>query len=206
MGLELLESPKTANIIDINLNKNCILCGKSGATQSRFCLDCIRFGTHLKAPRPGEFFDEKKGKEFDFLISSVISQIGNSLINNYEEDFDRLNMVEIDYFWKRKGGESNGRRILGKCVKVTGALKYYSQKDFLIWLAADHCFRLDLYQLTAVTFHELLHAHYMNDAELRGHDLEVFGREIEVFGDWKSDIAMIRKAYKNSPAQPALFG
>lgn len=198
MGLELVDKPrKTPNLL-IDLDLNCILCGESGATQNRFCLECINFGTQVEIPNPGEFFDEKTGKELDFLLSAEIANIAQNLIESYTEDFDRLNMVEIDYFWKRKGGETSGRRVLGKCVKVTGPLKYYSKKDFIIWIAADHCFRFNLYQLTAVTFHELLHAHYTNDAELRGHDLEVFGREIEVFGDWKGDIAAIRNSYKKS--------
>lgn len=184
--------------ITINTATNCILCGDSGATQNRFCLDCVQFGSEIEIPNPGEFFDDKKGKELDYLLSAEIANIATNLIQTYSEDFDRLNMVDIDYFWKRKGGETHGRRVLGKCVKVSGPLKFYSKKDFIIWLAADHCFRFDLYQLTAVTFHELLHAHYTNDAELRGHDLEVFGREIEVFGDWKGDIAAIRKSYKKS--------
>lgn len=195
MGLQVVKNNIKGAVLSA---QKCVLCGSEGLTKGRFCLDCVEFGEEFKPPKPHEFFEEKTGREVDYLLSPDIAGIANNLIQTYEEDFARLNMVEIDYFWKRKGGETNGRRVLGKCVKVSGPLKYYSKKHFLIWLAADHCFRFDLYQLTAVTFHELLHAHYTNDAELRGHDLEVFGREIEVFGDWKSDIAAVRQSYEKS--------
>ncbi|HEX8267447.1 MAG TPA: putative metallopeptidase [Pyrinomonadaceae bacterium] len=169
-------------------------------------------------PLDSEFVDEK-GVGRDFIPAPQLEQIAVSLFDKYQSDFPFFSRFKIAYLWKRKGGASGGRVTLGKCVKLSGLARYFSDKpeivededysefanyDFVIWAAADHC-RLWLpkwQQITALVFHELLHI----DAEqtkpkVRGHDFEGFAREIEEFGLWKRDINRIYSAFKTVEKQ-----
>jgi hypothetical protein len=188
-------------------DKKCICCTEEVLrTGSPFCYDCREAADALKIPRENEFRNEKH-IEIDFLLAPDLARIGRNLIDRYAEDFSCLVESEIDYFWKRAGGVSGGQSVLGKCVKVTGALKFYSDKDFLIWLAADNCAKFDYYKLTATVFHELKHAWFNSQAskaELIGHDFEGFAREIEIFGAWRNNAVMMQKAFE-SVKQPKLF-
>ncbi len=204
MGLELVEQPDRKNEIKIDLERRCILCGDEGATGNHFCLRCSADSLNLKVPLPHEFRNDD-GFDIDFLLSAELAQIGRRLIRHYEEDFHHLAELEIDYFWKKTGGGAGGKNTLGKCKKVSGTEKYYSQKDFLIWVAADNCYQFNYYQFTALIFHELCHAHSVaGKTEIRNHDFEGFGREVLLFGSWKSDIVMMDVAFKLA-FQPKLF-
>jgi hypothetical protein len=207
MGLELIESPgrkKPRNTISVNLDARCILCGDEGAAQNHFCLRCTADSALLKVPLPHEFRTDE-GRDIDFLLSPELALIGRKLIDRYDEDFEHIAQLEIDYFWKKTGGGSGGKNKLGECKKVSGTEKYYSQKDFLIWVAADNCFSFNYYQFTALVFHELLHAHAVpGKTEIRGHDFEGFGREVQIFGIWKTDIQMMDVAFRTA-FQPGLF-
>ena len=197
---------KTNNVISINTDNFCALCGESGAMDNRLCLSCSVIKNEFKVPRPADFFDDL-GREIDYILAPELARIGRNLIANYQEDFGIIADADIDYFWKRQGGASGGKNTLGKCKKVSGELKYYSNMDFLVWLAADHCFSLKVFELTALVFHELKHA-YRNQAngkyEIKAHDLEVFNREIEIFGAWKVDIAETKLSFDNA-VQAKLF-
>lgn len=191
---------KPAATIEIDLDKKCVLCGQSGGCKSGFCLNCVGDSLTLKAPMPFDFRSED-GREIDYLLAPELATIGRKLIRTYEDDFDTLVHAEIDYFWKREGGVKAGQNTLGKCVKVSGELKYYSQKDFIIWVAADHCIQFELYELTALVFHELKHAHFKvgeKKGMLVGHDFEGFAREIEIFGSWRNNARVMAEAFKNA--------
>lgn len=207
MAIKLKEAPRR-NVISINTDEPCVLCGQAGAAENRFCLDCTGFGASLEIPRPHEFRDEE-GREADYLLAPELARIGRLLIKNYETDFDSIRDAEIDYFWKKKGGGAGGKATLGKCKKVTGDLKYYSKKDYLVWVAADNCFSCNFYQLTAIVFHELCHGWYNpanGNFDLVSHDSELFHREYEVFGAWKFDLANLKQSVERAAAvQPALF-
>lgn len=199
----MIPETKPKNVISINLDHGCLLCGENGAAQNGFCLECLAIAPHLTVPKPNEFRDEETNREVEYLLAAELARIGERLVRHYEDDFSGIEEAEIDYFWKKKGGSAGGKLTLGKCVKVTGPLKYYSKRDYLIWLAADNCFSLskDLFRLTALVFHELCHC-WLNGAngnyDQRGHDLEVFNREIEIFGPWKSDIKATGEAFEKA--------
>lgn len=205
---KLMSNPKPVreNVTSSSDRAVCILCGASGTTQNHFCLECSTHSLNLEKPKPEDFFDDKN-RELDYLIAPELARMGRLLIAHYEDDFACLEETEIDYFWKRKGGKSGGNDVLGKCVKVTGPLKFYSQKDFLIWLAADNCYHANYFQLTATVFHELKHAGKSiaeDKTELIGHDFEGFNREIEVFGSWRNNAFAMQKAFEKA-FQPKLF-
>jgi hypothetical protein len=148
-------------------------------------------------PKEDEFLDDHT-----FVAAPELARIGADLIKEYE-DFYGIRHIEpsIDYLWKQKGGKDLGNRILGKVQRPTGELKFYSHADFIVWLAADHCFGYNRFQITAIIFHELLHIFY-NEAEvrleLRGHHFEGFPREVEIFGCWRQNMVDMSAAFKGA--------
>ena len=96
---------------------------------------------------------------------------------------------QVAYLWKRKGGARNGAQTMGACQKPSGLLSYFSNVDFVIWLAADHCrdLKYTSTQLEALLFHELQHIGEDPDSEkplLVPHDFEGFRSEVEEYGFW----------------------
>ena len=164
---------------------------------------CTSNSVRFQAPKEEEF----EQQETDFIIAPEVAGIGRKLIRTYDEEFHRIAFAEIGYFWKKKGGKTAGKRKLGQCQKPTGLLRHFSEMDFIVWIAADHCRFINYYQITALVFHELKHAGYNpenDEYEIKTHDFEGFNSEIEIFGAWKSDIAAMQKAFAGAE-QPKLF-
>jgi len=120
-----------------------------------------------------EFID---GPDLEVLAGNVIEQFSMRIA----EDFD------IRWLWKR---EQTGE-AMGKCSRTTGALKHFTDADFVIWVAADgpreHQFTRR--QIEAVVYHELLHVSITDKGKpaIRKHDAEVFREELREFGLWNT--------------------
>lgn len=135
--------------------------------------------------------------ELDYLPDSALTKVGEALV---EAKFPRMvGEVVIDFRWKKKGGVSKGKPVLGKCVKLSGLAAHYSQgATYTIWTAADtvRSYRLTRYQLEAHLYHELCHIEPQEDEDgnvtwgINGHDIEAFRAEVEEYGLWMQDLML----------------
>ncbi len=133
--------------------------------------------------------------ESEFLPDSRLDDLAQELIGQYHE-LEHLAEVRIRVCWKQKGGAKAGKSVLGKCTKPSGLLLFFSDLDFVIWLAADHCraWEFTNHQLEALVYHELCHAGVEfddNDQPKYGvlpHDLEMFTGELDRYGTWMDDL------------------
>ncbi len=141
----------------------------------------------------------------DYVTSDELTKLGEALIDGRGMLAD-LKKCNIVFLFKKEGGKSKGKLTLGKCQKPSGLLAYFSNTDFIIWIAADHTRGFDYITMEALLFHELKHADVEFDdfdeikPVINPHDWEGFADEIRIYGAWKSDIEMIQKAF-----QPTLF-
>lgn len=203
--LELKEISVNGRFKNDNGERNCASCGVSGISEiSGFCPACAAVGIKFEIPKEHEF------EEHEYLIAPELAAIASRLIKTYD-DFSPVAFADFTYLftylWKLTGGKTGGKNKLGACQKPSGLLKHYAETDFIIWLAADHCFRYNEYQITALIFHELKHAGYNPENgkyEIITHDFEGFNREVEIFGAWKSDVYALGNAFKTA-SQPNLF-
>lgn len=178
----------------VHQHEFCLACGEPGDAPDGFCSPCKSPGIDFNVPSETEFSDSMA----EFLHAPDIANIAKRLIGVYEEDFWVIKHARIDYLWKRAGGEKAGRSTLGTLRKVSGELKFYSQRDYICAISADHCRGLNPFQITALVFHELKHGYWDHDKakySLIGHDFEGFRREVELFGYWKSDITSMAKSF-----------
>lgn len=162
----------------------------------------------LKVPSDSIFDDGD-----DFAVSSALAQRARVLIDRHPEHLKHLDGMSVIYLWKRQGGKSKGRATFGKCSKPSGLLKHFSEAQFVIWLAADHC-RAAGYrdrEIEALLFHEMLHTGIAEVDENTGrgggatlvpHELEVFRAEVEIYGLWAPDLKEVGPAFQ----QVSLFG
>lgn len=107
----------------------------------------------------------------------------------------------ISYLWKRKGGAQGGGARLGAAVKASGLVRYFSNGQIVIWLAADHVrdARFTPRQIEALLFHELLHVaidEETGEITLLAHDFEGFRSEIEEYGFWRPSAKSMAKAFQ----------
>lgn len=124
---------------------------------------------------------------------------------------------QIVCLWKRKGGTSGGKDVLGKCQQLSGAARHFAGKRYLIWLGADTCrkARLTKTQLEALVYHELCHlAPGDIDEEtgeeqapkVVGHEFEGFTAELERYGAWYEELAVAQAAFEELPLFRGLEG
>jgi hypothetical protein len=144
----------------------------------------------FKVPSETSFYSQ------EFLPAPAIAEIGDALIAKWPE-LGGLEDLTIKYEWKKKGGTKGGKATLGKCSKVSGLTAYYSDADFVIWIAADNCreTKITVGQMEALVFHELKHIEVTEDEEtgelgyaVRPHDVEMFYDEVIRYGLWKHDL------------------
>lgn len=153
-------------------------------------------------PGPGHFIDEATAVLHDFVDALDLARIASDLIEEFaEEEFRHLVDVPIAYLWKREGGSAGGLATYGKCSRLSGPARYYSQRHFLVWAAADHC-RANGFthrQMRALVYHELSHIGCdlaTGKLMVVGHDATVFYQELRRFGAWMPNLRTLGDVFE----------
>lgn len=148
--------------------------------------------THVpvRVPDDGDFPEDD-----EFLADEVLDQLFLDVVNAYEA----LSVIEdhgirVAVRWKKKGGKSQRKLVLAKCVKPSGLLAHFCKVDFVIWLAAENI-KIESWstvQIGKLLYHEARHIGWdpgddEHDAHpvLVAHDLELFLGEISDTGAWE---------------------
>lgn len=162
-------------------------------------------------------FDIPEQEDFDgdYLPDAELDKMAKHLITSCPE-LGAARRARIGYYWAREGGKSKGRQQLGKCLLTSGFIRYLSEQDFVIWIAADNCrdFNLSDQQIEALLFHQLMHIHFKVDSQgntswiLRSHDVELFTADLKRYGAWTSELKSAKEAFDQAvlPLMPAPFG
>lgn len=154
-------------------------------------------------PVPEEAAFENEGEEF--LPAPQIEAIAHELIGRFEE-FSFLLKFNVNYYWKKSGGRTGGKRTYGKLIVPSGLLRTETETNFILWLAADNCrARFTRLQMEACVFHYLKHATRTEKGApaLRKPDWEGYAREVEEYGAWRPDMEPIAQAFKSSGYEEA---
>ncbi len=133
--------------------------------------------------------DEKMFGDQDFQEAPELYAICVELINAHEAQFSHLVNAGMEVLWKKEGGKSKGRAVLGRTQMASALVGFYSDKSVIITIAADHCanafFTDQMFQ--ALLYHEMCHISWdPKDGKLGlvGHDFEGFVSELAAFGAW----------------------
>lgn len=146
----------------------------------------------------------------EFLVADDLAALGAVLIDT-KPALAGLQGFRISYLWKKSGGSTGGKMVLGKCSKTPPMVRAYRASTFTIWLAADHAreFHLTQLQLEALLYHELCHAD-LEEVEnektgeitirprVLAHDVEMFHSEIEEYGLWTSELKRAKDTFEQA--------
>jgi hypothetical protein len=137
----------------------------------------------------------------DYILDDKLQALAAALIESCEElnFIDELDFTLI-YLWKRQGGKSSGQDVLGKCVKLSGLVKYFGKADFVIWLGGDTCRTRPDTNFAALMYHELCHVDKddKDQPATQGHEFEGFAGEVMRFGIWRESMKPIATAFQHS--------
>jgi hypothetical protein len=153
-------------------------------------------------PAGRRWYDEQTTALLDFIPAPDLERIGLRLIAECEE----LNFLDdhtIVYLWKRQGGETNGKAVLGKATKTSGLVKHFGKAEWVIWLGADHFYTLEptCRQVEACLFHELLHCGEDTEnkkAVVVGHDWQGFSAEVRRYGAWCEGLKSCQEVWEQT--------
>lgn len=155
----------------------------------------------LRPPAAEAFKDDDE--TIPFLPAPELEERMHDLIERCNE-LAFLDSLSIGVLWKASGGKSGGRLTLGKCVRPSGLLAFYSELDFVIWLAADHVREyggvgLTESQVEALLYHELSHIGWDDDKDapvVRGHDFAEFRQVVARYGLWLDDAKAMDQVFQ----------
>jgi hypothetical protein len=156
-------------------------------------------------PAPSDFVNASGGKQ-EYMPAQEIADLAGDLIERFSE-LSELATFEFTYLWKREGGKKKGDVVLGNLSTTSGFVRYFTEADFILWMAADHLYKYQLsdQQIEAAVFHQLMHATSENGVPAtRQHDIEGFAAELRHFGTWTQELKMAKKAFDQ--ATLPLFG
>lgn len=168
----------------------------AAATQTRFDL----------AIPPKE---ELKGKPF--IPAPGIANLADHVIDKHSDVLGPLADFSVDYLWKSRGGSSHGKPRFAGTTQASALVRFYSDKHFIVWFAADHLRDLKVplteEQYEALLFRELLKIGQQENTGsplIKGYDVQTFHAEMERYGAWESDLAELLKQGHEAP-QIAMF-
>lgn len=151
-----------------------------------------------------EQFDEA---ECEYLDASDIAYVARRVVAEVGAPFSHIDLADVDFAWKRKGGKQNGKPRLGACVKQNDIAKLHGGRTWLIWLAADNCAVIAGNETScrAVVDHELSHIGFEYSEQtgdtvpkLNPHDVEMFWGEYQRYGAWRLDLTVAENVFRQT--------
>lgn len=159
----------------------------------------------IKVPHTTDFTDVV-GLVVEYLPAPEIRELAMELIAKYPE-LAELDDYEINFLWRKEGGNRRGDAVLGNMSVTSGLTKYFTECDYVLWMAADHFreFQLSDHQIEAALFHQLCHAKIKDEKPtIRPHDIEGFRSELQRYGAWTSELKSAKDAF--AQATLPIFG
>lgn len=124
--------------------------------------------------------------------AETVEEIADKLMPTYHPE---LATARIQYIFVNEAGQKNGRPVLGKAKKVTGALEFLLEKDFLIEVALDKWNEASERQKNALVDHLLENCTGVEGDEgemkwvMREPDVQEFTSIINRHGAWNDELA-----------------
>lgn len=141
----------------------------------------------------------------DYSYATEVAKIAAGLIKEHKE-YEPLAEERIEYVFRDKHGNKNGKPVLGKARKISGLNAFLASIDdapeigieveefFVMEIARDLWLVLTVEQKTALVEHELQHFFVDYDdkgvkvLQLLPHDLEEFAIIVKRHGLWQPDL------------------
>jgi hypothetical protein len=129
-----------------------------------------------------------------YALAESVTTIAQRILSTYHPE---LATARIQYLFVEKASMKNGRPVLGKVRKVSGAIEFLTELDFLIEVALDQWNELAENQRTALVDHLLERCMGTEDENdggemkwsLREPDVQEFTSILSRYGAWTDELA-----------------
>lgn len=103
---------------------------------------------------------------------------------------------DIAYLWKKEGGKAGDQPRMADVIKPSGLLRYATQDDFMVWLAADHCAKMTRNEIEQIVFRQLLRVGKTKDGDrtLRDYEFRGFIAELRKYGHNARELGPVAEA------------
>ena len=134
----------------------------------------------MDIPNPMEF------EGYEYIHAEALNTIRTRLLEECDE-FEPLQTVSMDVFWKQDGGKSRGQLRYGDVILTNPMVSFLTQgTEAIIWLARDWCsiYELTDMQLEQLMYRQLCHLHYTEGKVKKiNPDFAGFNRELSRYGE-----------------------
>lgn len=128
----------------------------------------------------------------EYGIADTVEELATKLIPNYHPE---LATARLKYIYVDKASQKSGRPVLGKVRKISGALQFLLEIDFLVEVALETWNELSAQQRTALVDH-LLERCYGEENEDNGEmkwsvrepDVQEFSSILQRHGAWNDEL------------------
>ena len=124
--------------------------------------------------------------------AETVEEVASRLIPTYHSE---IASARIQYIYEDTASQKNGRPVFGKVRKVTGAMEYLLEKDFIVMVALDCWNDMDESHRTALVDHLLERCSGEEDEKsgdmkwvLREPDVQEFTTILRRHGAWTVDL------------------
>lgn len=147
----------------------------------------------------------------EFLDALDLRFIARTIIEETDPDFSHIDLKNVDFAWKRKGGKDKGQAKLCDTIKQNEVAKFHGGSTWFIWLAADHCAQFvdDPVATRAIVYSQLCRIGFKYDdktgavtPKMNPPDVSYFFNEIHRYGPWRSALTVARNVFE----QPRIPG
>ena len=139
-----------------------------------------------------------------FTISAEVKDLAESVIKEHKLAY--LKDVNIEYLTVLPNISTS---VIGKCIKASNELKFFTKKDYIIEVSGEIWENLDEETRKILLLHELLHISLKTNKKgdivygISDHDVKDFKRVIKHYGaEWGEKIkACVASIYDMSPEE-----
>lgn len=144
----------------------------------------------------------------EYGIAEAVETTALKLIPSYHPE---LATARIRYIYVDKASQESGRAVLGKVRKISGALQFLLDLDFLVEVALDQFNELDPDQRTALVDHLLERCFGEEDEksgemkwQVRKPDVQEFSSILQRHGAWNQELNGFVSIAKNVKVEELL--
>ena len=140
--------------------------------------------------------------EEEFQLAPDLEIIGGMLIASCP-DLAHLHGATVKFQWQRKGQTKAGAVVRGVCQKPSGNLRFWSEADFLVVIAADHLVNehFTRWQVEALVHETLCYADWdpkTDKPAVRGPEWSGFRANVLAYGEWRDELVEAADVFKQA--------
>lgn len=154
-------------------------------------------------PSDSAFFEAKA----EYLFGFDLVRIAKMVIAETGADLSHIDLADVDFVWKRKGGKDRGKPRYCIVKRQDDVAKYHGGATWLVALAADHCREMSwnevstrgqMYFALAQIGFDYNEQTEETTPKLNPPDLVMFWGELQHYGPWRRELTVAKEQFRQA--------